>query len=65
MEPAPANVDLSTGRLRHVLTGPRLHRGHHATDYAPHGKNFGTKLALWTTCSARANQHDNVRSIRQ
>jgi sterol desaturase/sphingolipid hydroxylase (fatty acid hydroxylase superfamily) len=44
-----ANVDLSTGWLRHVINGPQLHRWHHAIDYAPPGKNFGTKLAIWDT----------------
>jgi sterol desaturase/sphingolipid hydroxylase (fatty acid hydroxylase superfamily) len=42
-----ANVDLSTGWLRRVINGPQLHRWHHAIDYAPPGKNFGTKLAIW------------------
>lgn len=48
-----ANVDLSPllgtrwRWLRYVFNGPALHRWHHAIDYQPPGKNFGTKLALW------------------
>lgn len=56
-----ANVDLGHPRLgalgafgarwlgwvRCVVNGPALHRWHHAIDYAPPGKNFATKLALW------------------
>ena len=42
-----ANVDLRLGWLSYVLNGPELHRWHHAIDYAPPGKNFATKLAIW------------------
>jgi len=42
-----ANVDLRLGWLRYLVNGPELHRWHHAIDYAPPGRNFATKLALW------------------
>ena len=48
-----ANVDLSPifgdrlRWLRFVANSPALHRWHHAIDYKPPGKNFGTKLSLW------------------
>jgi sterol desaturase/sphingolipid hydroxylase (fatty acid hydroxylase superfamily) len=42
-----SNVDVQTGWLQRVINGPELHRWHHAIDYAPPGKNFGTKLAIW------------------
>ena len=40
-----ANVDVRP-RSR-LINGPAQHRWHHAIDYAPPGKNFGTKLAIW------------------
>jgi len=42
-----ANVDLRLGPLRWLINGPEQHRWHHAIDYAPPGKNFATKLAIW------------------
>jgi sterol desaturase/sphingolipid hydroxylase (fatty acid hydroxylase superfamily) len=42
-----ANVDLRLGWLSRIFNGPELHRWHHAIDYAPPGKNYGTKLAVW------------------
>jgi len=42
-----ANVDIRTGWLQRILNGPEVHRWHHAIDYAPPGRNFATKLALW------------------
>jgi sterol desaturase/sphingolipid hydroxylase (fatty acid hydroxylase superfamily) len=42
-----SNVDVHTGWLQRIINGPELHRWHHAIDYAPPGKNFGTKLAIW------------------
>lgn len=42
-----ANIDVRTGWLQRIINGPELHRWHHAIDYAPPGKNFGTKLAIW------------------
>lgn len=42
-----ANVDLRLGWLSRIINGPELHRWHHAIDYAPPGKNYATKLALW------------------
>jgi sterol desaturase/sphingolipid hydroxylase (fatty acid hydroxylase superfamily) len=42
-----ANIDVRTGWLQYVINGPEAHRWHHAIDYAPPGKNFGTKLAIW------------------
>jgi sterol desaturase/sphingolipid hydroxylase (fatty acid hydroxylase superfamily) len=42
-----ANVDLRLGWLSHVINGPELHRWHHAIDYAPPGKNYATKFAIW------------------
>lgn len=41
------NVELSLGPLARLINGPMQHRWHHAIDYAPPGKNFATKLALW------------------
>ena len=42
-----ANIDVRTGPLQYVLNGPEVHRWHHAIDYVPPGKNFGTKFAFW------------------
>jgi sterol desaturase/sphingolipid hydroxylase (fatty acid hydroxylase superfamily) len=42
-----ANVDLRLGWLRYLINGPEQHRWHHAIDYAPPGKNFATKFAIW------------------
>ena len=42
-----ANIDLRLGWVGHVINGPRLHRWHHAIDYAPPGRNFSTKFACW------------------
>ena len=42
-----ANIDLRLGWLSYVLNGPELHRWHHATDYAPPGRNYATKFSLW------------------
>lgn len=42
-----ANVRLSLGPLAWLINGPAQHRWHHAIDFAPPGKNFATKLALW------------------
>jgi sterol desaturase/sphingolipid hydroxylase (fatty acid hydroxylase superfamily) len=42
-----ANIDVRTGWLQWILNGPEVHRWHHAIDYAPPGRNFGTKLAIW------------------
>jgi len=42
-----ANIDVHTGWLQHIINGPEVHRWHHAIDYAPPGRNFATKLALW------------------
>ena len=46
-----ANIDLDLnlrlGWLSYVINGPELHRWHHAIDYAPPGKNYATKFALW------------------
>jgi sterol desaturase/sphingolipid hydroxylase (fatty acid hydroxylase superfamily) len=42
-----ANVDLRLGWLSYIINGPELHRWHHAIDYAPPGKNYATKLAIW------------------
>jgi len=42
-----ANIDVRTGWLQYVINGPEVHRWHHAIDYEPPGKNFGTKLAFW------------------
>lgn len=39
--------DLRLGWLSYVFNGPGLHRWHHAIDYAPPGKNYGTKFAFW------------------
>lgn len=42
-----ANLDLRLGWLSYVINGPELHRWHHAIDYAPPGKNYATKFAIW------------------
>jgi len=42
-----ANIDVHTGWLQRVINGPEVHRWHHAIDYKPPGKNFGTKFAFW------------------
>ena len=42
-----ANIDVHMGWLQRILNGPEVHRWHHAIDYAPPGRNFATKLALW------------------
>lgn len=42
-----SNVDVRSGALQYVFNGPEMHRWHHASDFVPPGKNFGTKLALW------------------
>jgi sterol desaturase/sphingolipid hydroxylase (fatty acid hydroxylase superfamily) len=42
-----SNIDVRTGWLQYVINGPEVHRWHHAIDYKPPGKNFGTKLAFW------------------
>jgi sterol desaturase/sphingolipid hydroxylase (fatty acid hydroxylase superfamily) len=42
-----ANVDVRTGWLQRIVNGPELHRWHHAIDYAPPGRNYGTKFAFW------------------
>ena len=44
-----ANIDVHTGWLQHIINGPEVHRWHHAIDYAPPGRNFATKFALWDT----------------
>jgi sterol desaturase/sphingolipid hydroxylase (fatty acid hydroxylase superfamily) len=40
-----SNVDARPGWWSRILTGPELHRWHHATD--PVDVNFATKLAIW------------------
>ncbi len=42
-----ANIDVRSGWLQWFINGPEMHRWHHALDYAPPGRNFGTKLAIW------------------
>jgi sterol desaturase/sphingolipid hydroxylase (fatty acid hydroxylase superfamily) len=42
-----ANLDVRLGSLQYVVNGPGMHRWHHATDPAAHGRNFSTKLAVW------------------
>jgi sterol desaturase/sphingolipid hydroxylase (fatty acid hydroxylase superfamily) len=42
-----ANVDVRLGWLGYLINGPEQHRWHHAIDYAPPGKNFATKFAIW------------------
>jgi len=42
-----ANIDVHTGPLQYVINGPEVHCWHHAIDYVPPGKNFGTKFAFW------------------
>ncbi len=42
-----SNLNVRTGRLQLLINGPEAHRWHHATDLAPPGMNFGTKLAIW------------------
>jgi sterol desaturase/sphingolipid hydroxylase (fatty acid hydroxylase superfamily) len=42
-----SNLDVRLGKLQYVFNGPEMHRWHHDTDKAAHGKNFSTKLAIW------------------
>lgn len=42
-----ANIDVRSGWLQYVINGPEVHRWHHAIEYKPPGKNFGTKFAFW------------------
>lgn len=42
-----SNLDVRSGRLQLVINGPEMHRWHHASELAPPGRNFGTKLAIW------------------
>ena len=42
-----SNIDVRTGWLQVVINGPEVHRWHHAIDFAPPGKNYATKLAIW------------------
>jgi sterol desaturase/sphingolipid hydroxylase (fatty acid hydroxylase superfamily) len=42
-----SNIDVRTGWLQYVINGPEVHRWHHAIDFAPPGKNYATKLAVW------------------
>ena len=42
-----ANVDVRSGWLQWIVSGPEAHRWHHALDAEAHGLNFATKLALW------------------
>lgn len=42
-----SNIDVHTGWLQKIINGPEVHRWHHAIDYKPPGKNFGTKFAIW------------------
>ncbi|MER7751971.1 sterol desaturase family protein [Kitasatospora sp. NPDC097643] len=41
-----ANIDVSLGRLGHVLAGPEQHRLHHSTDLAEAG-HYSSDLSLW------------------
>lgn len=42
-----SNIDVRTGWLSYVINGPEVHRWHHAIDFAPPGRNYATKLAIW------------------
>lgn len=42
-----ANIGVHTGKLQYVINGPEMHRWHHATDIAPPGCNYATKIAIW------------------
>ena len=42
-----SNIDVRTGWLQYVINGPEVHRWHHAIDFAPPGKNYATKFAIW------------------
>ncbi|MEU8509612.1 sterol desaturase family protein [Streptomyces brevispora] len=41
-----ANIDVSIGRLNHVLASPEQHRLHHSTDLSEAG-HYGSDLSFW------------------
>ena len=51
-----ANIDIRLGWLSYIINGPELHRWHHAIDYAPPGKNYGTKFAFWDSLFGTADR---------